>query len=87
MELEISILRAMDADNQPAGKGRDPPQELPFPRFILFQSNFIITHFFYFNLHLHFKIQMQQIVCTDKRKKLYIYFFGQKRLSLCFKCV
>ncbi|KAL6424890.1 hypothetical protein ACFW04_010045 [Cataglyphis niger] len=32
VELEISIMRAMDADDEPAGKGRDPPQELPFPR-------------------------------------------------------
>ncbi|EFN60493.1 Fer-1-like protein 4 [Camponotus floridanus] len=31
VELEISILRAMDANNQPVGKGRDPPQNLPYP--------------------------------------------------------
>ncbi|EFN77733.1 Otoferlin [Harpegnathos saltator] len=32
IELEISVLRAKDADNQPAGRGRDPPQNLPPPR-------------------------------------------------------
>ncbi|EZA54735.1 Otoferlin [Ooceraea biroi] len=32
VELEISILKAEDADNQPAGKGRDPPQNLSPPR-------------------------------------------------------
>jgi len=30
----MSVLKAVDADNQPAGKGRDPPQNLPLPRFI-----------------------------------------------------
>ncbi|KAG5335930.1 OTOF protein, partial [Acromyrmex charruanus] len=32
IELEISVLKAIDADNQPAGQGRDPPQNLPSPR-------------------------------------------------------
>ncbi|XP_039312849.1 otoferlin [Solenopsis invicta] len=32
VELEISVLKAIDADNRPAGKGRDPPQNLPPPR-------------------------------------------------------
>ncbi|XP_025075892.1 otoferlin-like [Pogonomyrmex barbatus] len=32
VELEISILKAEDADNQPVGKGRNPPQILPSPR-------------------------------------------------------
>ncbi|XP_072763326.1 LOW QUALITY PROTEIN: otoferlin, partial [Anoplolepis gracilipes] len=32
VELEMSILRAVDADNQPVGKGRDPPENLPSPR-------------------------------------------------------
>ncbi|XP_076634575.1 otoferlin [Colletes latitarsis] len=31
VELEMSILSAEEADEQPAGKGRDPPQELPPP--------------------------------------------------------
>lgn len=37
----MSILKAIDADDKPAGKGRDPPQNLPFPRFIPFHFNFI----------------------------------------------
>ncbi|XP_036143415.1 otoferlin [Monomorium pharaonis] len=32
VELEISILKTKDAENRPAGKGRDPPQNLPLPR-------------------------------------------------------
>ncbi|XP_071649969.1 otoferlin [Temnothorax longispinosus] len=32
IELEMSVLKAVDADNQPAGRGRDPPQNLPSPR-------------------------------------------------------
>ncbi|XP_076223010.1 otoferlin [Nomia melanderi] len=31
VELEMSILRAEEAEEQPAGKGRDPPLELPHP--------------------------------------------------------
>ncbi|XP_078046839.1 otoferlin [Augochlora pura] len=31
VELEMSILPAQEADEQPAGRGRDPPQELPPP--------------------------------------------------------
>ncbi|XP_076375559.1 otoferlin [Megalopta genalis] len=31
VELEMSILLAEEADEQPAGRGRDPPQELPPP--------------------------------------------------------
>ncbi|KAK9306192.1 hypothetical protein QLX08_003081 [Tetragonisca angustula] len=31
VELEISILPAEEADEEPAGKGRDPPQNLPPP--------------------------------------------------------
>ncbi|XP_015435492.1 PREDICTED: otoferlin-like [Dufourea novaeangliae] len=31
VELEMSIFQAGEADEQPAGKGRDPPQELPPP--------------------------------------------------------
>ncbi|XP_071557570.1 otoferlin [Temnothorax nylanderi] len=31
IELEMSVLKAVDADNQPAGRGRDPPQNLPSP--------------------------------------------------------
>ncbi|XP_011877854.1 PREDICTED: otoferlin-like [Vollenhovia emeryi] len=32
IELEMSVLRAVDADDLPAGKGRDSPQNLPHPR-------------------------------------------------------
>ncbi|XP_024871101.1 otoferlin-like [Temnothorax curvispinosus] len=32
IELEMSVLKVVDADNQPAGRGRDPPQNLPSPR-------------------------------------------------------
>ncbi|XP_043799116.1 otoferlin-like [Apis laboriosa] len=31
IEMEISILKAEEADENPAGRGRDPPQELPPP--------------------------------------------------------
>lgn len=34
VELEMSVLRAEDADDEPAGKGRDPPQSLPPPKFV-----------------------------------------------------
>lgn len=33
VELEMSILQAEEAEEQPAGKGRDPPQELPPPKY------------------------------------------------------
>lgn len=31
--MEISILKAEEADENPAGRGRDPPQELPPPKY------------------------------------------------------
>ncbi|XP_043264956.1 otoferlin-like [Colletes gigas] len=33
VELEMSIMSVEEADEQPAGKGRDPPQELPPPKY------------------------------------------------------
>ncbi|XP_012058513.1 PREDICTED: otoferlin-like [Atta cephalotes] len=32
IEMEIYMLKAIDADNQPAGRGRNPPQNLPPPK-------------------------------------------------------
>ncbi|XP_046143744.1 otoferlin-like [Osmia bicornis bicornis] len=34
VELEISVLRAEEADEQPAGKGRESPQNLPPPKYV-----------------------------------------------------
>lgn len=33
IEMEISILKAEEADENPAGRGREPPQELPPPEY------------------------------------------------------
>lgn len=33
IEMEISILKAEEADENPAGRGRESPQELPPPKY------------------------------------------------------
>lgn len=59
IEMEISILKAEEADENPAGRGRDPPQELPPPKYetLLKKKK---------NMELHFSQLMKKL-----KKKIY----------------
>ncbi|RZC37045.1 otoferlin [Asbolus verrucosus] len=40
LELEFELLKKEDAENSPAGKGRNEPQALPKPKYVILESNF-----------------------------------------------